>query len=396
MTRKTLLVLAASRYQIPIITTAKRLGYRVLTIDNVPDNPGHALADLACFLDTTDIRGVLAIARRERIDGVIAACTDVAVPTAAAVAHALDLPGVSPETARIACDKTHFRGFLRDRGWNCPESWVITTDTVLPEALFDQPWMLKPAKSSGSKGARIINSHAEYQRQVAATLAFSRDHRGILERYIDGAQITCEGLLHQGKIAVAVITDRQTAPVPYVATRGHRIPSRLPIILQHRILDRLTQLWSMLEVTEGPFDCDLVVADEDIHVLEVSPRVGGNSLARLLLSACNFDLIEYAVRQAMGETILAPVSPPQKPAGLLLLGVEQPGRLDYDAKALVALSATPWVEHLVLDYPPGTVVQPFTDGRYRVGEALVLGRDRDEVDQRLTELQTRLAIRAIP
>ena len=78
MTRKTLLVLAASRYQIPIITTAKRLGYRVLTIDNVPDNPGHALADQACFIDTTDIQGVLAVARRERVDGVIAACTDVA------------------------------------------------------------------------------------------------------------------------------------------------------------------------------------------------------------------------------------------------------------------------------------------------------------------------------
>ncbi|NMQ18946.1 hypothetical protein E4P82_06820 [Candidatus Competibacter phosphatis] len=108
MTRKTLLVLAASRYQIPIITTAKRLGYRVLTIDNVPDNPGHALADQACFIDTTDIQGVLAVARRERVDGVIAACTDVAVPTAAVVAQALDLPGISPDAARITCDKNLF------------------------------------------------------------------------------------------------------------------------------------------------------------------------------------------------------------------------------------------------------------------------------------------------
>jgi hypothetical protein len=36
---KTLLVLAASMYQIPAIETAKRLGYRVITTDNVPDNP---------------------------------------------------------------------------------------------------------------------------------------------------------------------------------------------------------------------------------------------------------------------------------------------------------------------------------------------------------------------
>ena len=397
MTRKTLLVLAASRYQIPIITTAKRLGYRVLTIDNVPDNPGHALADQACFIDTTDIQGVLAVAGRERVDGVIAACTDVAVPTAAAVAQALDLPGILPDAARITCDKNLFRDFLRDQGWSYPEFQVITACTVLSETLFAQPRVLKPARSSGSKGVRIISSYAEYRSQVSATLAFSLDHRGILESYIDGSQITCEGLLSQGQIVFAAITDRQTAPAPHVATRGHRLPSRLPAALQAQILDQLAQLWSMLGVTEGPFDCDLVVADEEIHVIEMSPRVGGNSLVQLLLAACDFDLIDYAVRQAMGEKVVVQQAlPSPRPAGLLLLGVEQPGRLHYDATVLPALSAMPGVEYLALDYPPGAGVQAFTDGRHRVGEAIVVGRDRDEVDQRLMKLQTRLALGAIP
>ncbi len=395
MTRKTLLVLAASRYQIPIITTAKRLGYRVLTIDNVPDNPGHALADQACFIDTTDIQGVLAVARRERVDGVIAACTDVAVPTAAAVAQALDLPGISPDAARITCDKNLFRDFLRDQGWNYPEFQIITTGTVLSETWFAQSRVLKPARSSGSKGVRIISSYAEYRSQVSATLAFSLDHRGILESYIDGSQITCEGLLSQGQVVFAAITDRQTAPTPHVATRGHRLPSRLPASLQAQILDQLAQLWSVLGVTEGPFDCDLVVAGEDIYIIEVSPRVGGNSLARLLLSACGFDLIDYAVRQSMGETVAVPASLSPKPAGLLLLGVEQSGRLHYDVTVLHALAEIPGVEHLAIDYLPGTMVHAFTDGRHRVGEAIVLGLDREEIDQRLAELQTRLALKAI-
>ena len=86
MSRPALLVLAASTYQLRTIRTAKRLGYRVVTTDNVPTNPGHALADQAYSTDTTDLEGVLAIARRERLDGVIAPCTDVAVPTAAVFA----------------------------------------------------------------------------------------------------------------------------------------------------------------------------------------------------------------------------------------------------------------------------------------------------------------------
>lgn len=396
MTRKTLLVLAASRYQIPVIITAKRLGYRVLTADNVPDNPGHALADLAYSVDTTDIEGILAIARRECIDGIIAACTDVAVPTAAIVANALDLPGIPSETAHITCDKNHFRNFLRNQGWNCPESLEIAVDTVLPDDLFTRPWVLKPAKSSGSKGVCIINSHAEYRKRVEATLVFSRDNRGILEQYIDGWQITCEGLMNQGRIAFVAVTDRKTVSPPHVATRGHCIPSRLPSSLQQQVLDHLARLWSALRVNEGPFDCDLVVTDRDIYIIEGSPRIGGNSLAQLLLAAYDFDLIDYAVRQSMGESVRVPTSSLQRSAGLLLLGVEQMGRLHYDAMALAALLKMPEIEHLAFDYPLGTVVHPFMDGRHRVGEAIVIGRDRDDIDQRLLDLQERLAIKTLP
>src|SRR3954464_13348905 len=106
---KTLLVLAAAQYQMDAIRTAKRLGYRVVTTDNIPGNPGHALADEAYGIDTTDLDAVLEIARAEKIDGVVAPCTDVAVVTAAHLADELDLPGVPVAAARIVTDKLAFR-----------------------------------------------------------------------------------------------------------------------------------------------------------------------------------------------------------------------------------------------------------------------------------------------
>ena len=80
---KTLLVLAASTYQVPAIETAKRLGYRVITTDNIPSNPGHSIADASFGEDTTNLDGILALAKSENISGVIAPGTDVAVMTAA-------------------------------------------------------------------------------------------------------------------------------------------------------------------------------------------------------------------------------------------------------------------------------------------------------------------------
>ena len=98
-----LLVLAASHYQCDAIRTAQRLGYRVITTDNRPDNPGHRIADRCFDVDTTDRAGVLAIARAEKIAGVLAPCTDVAMPTAACVAEALGLRGPSVASTYRLC-----------------------------------------------------------------------------------------------------------------------------------------------------------------------------------------------------------------------------------------------------------------------------------------------------
>ncbi len=106
-----MLVLAASHYQLEAIEAARRLGYRVVTTDNRPDNPGHALADRAYGADTRDLDAILALARAEHINGVIAPCTDIAMPVAAAVANQLGLAGPPADSTRLVCDKSSFRSF---------------------------------------------------------------------------------------------------------------------------------------------------------------------------------------------------------------------------------------------------------------------------------------------
>ena len=62
--RPTLLVLAATTYQIPFIQAARRLGCRVLTADNRMANPGHAMADANFCCDTTNIQALVELPRK--------------------------------------------------------------------------------------------------------------------------------------------------------------------------------------------------------------------------------------------------------------------------------------------------------------------------------------------
>lgn len=386
--RRTLLVLGASLYQMPVIERAKARGYRVVTTDNVPSNPGHRLADAAHSLDTADAAGVLELARMERVDGVIAACTDVAVASAALVASTLGLRGPSPKAAAVLCDKIRFRAWLEENGLPAPRSFAVDpSDAKWPG---QGPWVLKPARSSGSKGIFVVRSESELAARLTETLAFCPEV--LLESFVPGAQLTCEGFLRDGAAMGAWVTRRETAPAPYVATWGHLLPSGMGEETERAVIDGVIDVLARLGVHDGPFDADIVWDGRRCHILEATPRLGGNSLSRLVLSASGFDLVDEGVECACGHPFALTPPNPSRPSAIVLLGVMEHGRLSYAPAAAEALRAEPWVLGLQLDKNVGDVVEPFINGRHRVGEALITADDLATLELRYAEVRRRLAL----
>ena len=107
---KKLLLLGGSAQQVIAIETAKQMGYATVLCDYLPDNPGQYAADTFYLVSTTDREAVLAVARAERVDGVLAYASDPAAPTAAYVAEQLGLPG---NPSRPCARKTASARFLR-------------------------------------------------------------------------------------------------------------------------------------------------------------------------------------------------------------------------------------------------------------------------------------------
>jgi biotin carboxylase len=391
---KTLLVLAASLYQIETIRSARRLGYRVVTTDNRPENPGHALADRAYGADTLDTRAVLAIARDERIAGVLAPCTDVAMPTAAAVAAELGLPGPPPDSTGVVCDKARFRDFQAAHSLPHPRHVRIESAGNLPELDGATKWIVKPCRSSGSKGIRVVDGIEELREALPQTMGFGKSGGVLVEEFLPGHQGTCEGWLRRGTIAWHCLLDRQTVPLPFVATCGHHLPTCLTPKDQTRVLIAIQEVWRLLGVSDGPFDCDFLVNDEAAFIIELSPRLGGNSISQLVRLAFDFDLVEHTVRWACGDDPGAlPVQPP-RPSAVVIFGSDRAGALSYRADEAERLAREPWVRSILFDLPVGSPVEPFTDGRRRVGQAMIVDETRTELDRHATELRTALAVTA--
>lgn len=394
--QRRLLVLGASRYQLPAIQSAKARGLYVITADNIASNPGHLQADLTLDIDTTDQERMLKAARKLQINGVIAPCTDVAVPTAALLAQELGLSGPTPQAARVLASKIRFRLFQRDHEFPTPPF------AVLPEASADAfaivtkcTCVIKPEGSSGSKGIFIVHDEAELRSRLPQTLAFSRTKEAVVEQFLSGQQGTIEGILKNGKLNPVLLTDRLTPPAPFVTTLGHIVPASIPATAQARACDQVERVCTLLDIKDGPIDCDFVWSNGEIYLIEMSPRLGGNSLIRLWQTARDIDYVDYAVSHACGIPDALPTDPPLFPTAILLLGVWRSGRLKYDEAALASLRAEPWVKAIDLDTTVGAKVEPFINGRYRIGEALIEAADRAELDRHVHQFHDRLKLEAV-
>ena len=114
-------MLGGSMQQIPIIKKAKEQGIYVITCDYAPENPGHKFADEYHNVSTTDLDGVLELAKGLDIDGIVAYASDPAAPTAAYVAEQMGLPNVGPyKSVCILQNKGLFREFLTKNGFTVP------------------------------------------------------------------------------------------------------------------------------------------------------------------------------------------------------------------------------------------------------------------------------------
>jgi len=397
MSKGSLLVLGASRYQLEVIHEAKALGYRVLTTDNVPENPGHRVADESFQIDTTDVARVVELAKKTQPRGVVAPCTDVAVATAAHVAEALGLPGIPPASALSLTSKILFREFLAAERLPCPKFRVVGDGDVnnALELPFALPAIVKPDGSSGSKGIFIVRDRNELLARLPVTLGFSPTRRGVVEQLIEGTQGTCEGVIIEGKVVLALLTDRRTAPAPYVVTSGHFVPTRLDEAAQKRTMTLIETVLASYGVRTSPFDCDFVVDPKgQPWLLELTPRLGGNSLTRLVREAVRIDLARVAIQLACGDEVSIPSEVHISPTAQLILGVRRAGRLVFDEAEAAALRATDWVRELSFDSPVGHPVEAFINGRTRVGEATLVAGSRDELDRRAAELEVRLRLDA--
>ena len=77
---KKLLIMGANPETIPLVELANEMGLQTYVTSNRPDDPAKKYACRSCDVDGTDVPGIVSLARRENIDGILVGVADILVP----------------------------------------------------------------------------------------------------------------------------------------------------------------------------------------------------------------------------------------------------------------------------------------------------------------------------
>jgi hypothetical protein len=300
-----ILVLQSPR-QRPIDLAAALPGHRcaVVIAESAVDGPlgAAAVGTVASYWTPEIVAAGLELAARHRI-GRVVSFAEADVLAAAVLRDRLDLPGQRSSSAHAYRDKAWMRACTDQAGVPGPR-WAPVTHrehVVAFVRTHGLPAVLKPRRSSGSVGVRVLRGAAE----LATLPAALPDH--LVEQYVEGKLVHVDGMLADGERVFALPSEyTEHGCLAHWADAGSG-----SLLIPHsdsRHAPLVDALWAVVDALPPAPDLLLhaeffVAPDRPPVLCEIASRLPGHPIPPMIDRALGRSLREVWLRHAGGASI---------------------------------------------------------------------------------------------
>ncbi|HDK5678720.1 TPA: ATP-grasp domain-containing protein [Staphylococcus pseudintermedius] len=301
----------------PVIE-AKRQGYRVvLMTDHDPqliDSGLDEVIEIDTYDETAVVEAVIAYHQQHHLSGILT-WSDKDVELVAQLNDRLQLPGIPVSHVKNARNKYLMRMAFDQVPDISHDYENVRSEVDLRHAVarIGTPGILKPVGASGSKGIFKIESeecieyvyetlrHATSPERDKVYHYYPNDY--IYEGYLVGEEVSVEGVVQNGEVRIAGITDKAVTPeysLEYIAI----FPSDKNAALQQEIKTKATQAIQSLGIDHCAFHLEGRVTKDGFKVIESAARPGGGFIAsHLIPGASGHSYIEKILDVAVGNDV---------------------------------------------------------------------------------------------
>src|SRR6188768_1514012 len=238
-------------------------------------------------VDFADVGAVEEVARRHDVDGALTVSADRAVPVVAAVTERLGLPTIGADVAHRMTHKIAMRRTLAEEGVPQP------------------PFAAVRSLAEGRAALETVGLPAVLKSHLHSALAESPGREAILEGFVEGTEMNGIVVVRNGDARMVTLSDRlRPDGVGFGVGWIHLYPASIhsdQLGLAERVAERSV---AALGLRDGIAFPQLIASpDGGVSVVEVAARIPGGQMADLVRHAIGVDLVEIALRQALGEPV---------------------------------------------------------------------------------------------
>jgi len=382
--KKTIMVIGGGLLQVPVIQTAQKMGLRVIVTDYNPNALGMKYADIPIVMSTRDIEGSVRVAKKQNeitpISGVLTVGTDASV-TVAAVANALNLPGIKFEDAIAATNKIKMRTRFFEHGVPSPHFFPVwsLSDAKKASKVLGFPVVIKPSDNMGARGVvRIDNKN-----QVADAFAFAKSASPsgelIIEEFMKGHELSIDAVVYNGEVTITGIADRIIEYPPHFVETGHTMPSQLPKELQDSACEIMKAGIKALGITMGCAKGDIKLTDEGPKIGELAARLSGGFMSAYTYPlSTGVNLMRAAIEVALGQEP-GNLEPLYNRVAIERAIITKPGIVKKICGLEEALKI-PGIAEIIINVKPGDKVRKPTSNVEKAGHIIAVADSLQEAE----------------
>lgn len=391
---RTILILGAGVYQVPLIKKAKEMGLKVIVTSIKGNYPGFQYADKIYYENTTDKERILQIAKTEKINAVATTGTDVAVSTLGYICDHLSLPGIGEHSAQLVTDKAAMKKAFQKCGVHTAQFHIVHSlqeaEEVFEEmnASPEKPVLLKIVDKSGSRGIIKILYKKDVKAAWNKASAISDKNYMVMEQYIDGKEIGIDAFVRGGLIEFLFPHDKymfknNEASIPI----GHKSPIECDEETLKRIHLETYKVINGLKLDDCAVNIDAFIQkDGEISIIEAAGRCGATGIPEVICAATGIDYYAAIIKNALGEPIEFNNCGDLKCCSYKLLFSQTKGILrSVDIPQIKGAQVH-------LDIGLGDRLEVFSNGTQRIGHVLFQAENMAKLDKIVNEFDQKFSL----
>ena len=401
---KYIVFLAAGKWQEPWVTYLKGKGHKILLVDPNENPVCRKHSDLYFRCDVKNSAAIKDYIEQNNIlvEFFTTDQTDVSTIPVAWLSDYFRTPGNPLEVVKRFTNKYESREFVRANfGDDHIPAFqkVATAEEVVRfvEALEHRKAILKPADAQSSRGIFLVDgtSNPEFIEQaVEEALPFTQEDYLIIEEFVEGVEITVEGLMTPNGHKTLAGSRKKHFRTGIASELAYQLETdsglwEAIIKFHDAVVDR-TGLKMGITHTEYIID----EQRKTFHLVEMACRGGGSLIPSAIVpwvSGVNLYDVFYAqlTRQEITAEMLEEY--PVKKGGSLHFFEFPSGKVESILGTELA-NELEGVLRMELEFNPGDTLHPATDDRGRQGFAIVLGENREQVNDTIKEIYELVSI----